>query len=92
MKSLYDNSCPFLIKQKVFLWRNHRLTVTPLMFYDLKIKRNTSLKIEAFRADMLVFGKSIFGGALNYISIWPIIPRKYYFLVHTTLLRFPSLD
>ena len=78
MKSLYEamtTVAPFLIKQKVFSSRNHQLTVTPLMFYDLK--RNTSLQIEGFyKADMLVFRKSIFGGALNYISIWSYMAKN----------------
>ena len=79
---------PFLIKQKVFSSRNYRLTVTSLMFYD--VKRNTSLQIEAFRADMLVFRKSIFGGALNYINIWPIIPGKNFFLSLLITIQFSS--
>ena len=56
------------------------------MFYDLK--RSTNLQIEAFRADMLIFRKSIFGGALNYISIRPIIPRKNSFLSLLITIQF----
>ena len=91
MKSLYEamtTVAPFLIKQKVFPSRNYQVTVTSLMFYDLK--RNTSLQIEAFRADMLVFRKSIFGGALNYINMWPIIPGKNSFLSLLIPIQFSS--
>ena len=89
MKSLYEamtTVAPFLIKKNVFPSRNYQLTVTPLMFYDLK--RSTNLQIEAFRADKLIFRKSIFGGALNYISIRPIIPRKNSFLSLLITIQF----
>ena len=95
MKSLYEamtTVAPFLIKQKsVSIEELSGNSYTPLMFYDLK--RNTSLQIETFRADMLVFRKSIFGGALNYISIWPIIPRNnsFFFFINNYSIFFCSL-
>ena len=91
MKSLYEamtTVASYLINQKVLSSRNYQSTVTSLMFSDFK--RNTSLQIEAFVADMLVFRTTIFAGALNYISISPIIPRKNSFLSLLITIQFSS--
>ena len=85
MKSLYEAMAT--VASFVFI---EELSVNrfSLMFSDYK--RNTRLQIEAFRADMLVFRKSIFAGALNYISVWPIIPRKNSFFSLLITIQFSS--
>ena len=90
MKSLsgYGNSFPVSIEE---LSGN---SYTPLMFYDLK--RNTSLQIETFRADMLVFRKSILGGALKNSSIWSYMANNsekelLFFFINNYSIFFCSL-